>query len=604
MLSSGIASRTRLGAAVLLLALACGGEAPEERAAVPSAPPPPAATAEDRPAPESALAPLPDGDLFAEVSAVAGLDFVHRNGMSGRFYMPENMGAGGALVDWDGDGDLDLYLVQGGPLAGGVQPGDRLYRNRLEEGELRLEVAGDGGVVARGYGMGVASGDYDNDGDVDLYRTAFGPNQLLANRGDGTFEDVTAAAGAGDERWSVPALFFDYDRDGWLDLFVGNYLDFTIARHRPCTTAAGAPDYCDPEVYGAVPDRLLRNRGRGADGTVAFEDVTAAAGLDAAYGKALGAVAFDADGDGWLDLYVANDGTPNQLWRNRGDGTFEDEALFAGCAVNGDGLSEASMGVDAADMDGDGDFDLVMSHFAGETHTLYENDGSGLFDDVTARSGLAASSLAANGFGAGWRDVDADGVLDLVVVNGAVRALEALVMAGDPYPYAQADQFFRGLGGGRYADASDRVGAAFVAPAVSRGALFGDLDGDGGVDLVVTVNHGPARLFVNRAARGRPWVGLRLLLGTPPRDALGARAALLRPGRPPRWQRLATDGSYASAHDPRIVFALDRDAADGELALRVLWPDGSAERFTGLVAGRYNVLHQGGGEGELISSSQ
>ncbi len=593
----------RKGIATLMLALvpglACSGEPgdADSAASPPPSSPPVAAT----PAPPASVA----GALFIDASEESGLGFVHWNGMTGRFYMPENMGAGGALGDFDNDGDLDLYLIQGRLLGPGAKledalippPGplplsDRLYRNDLEKGRVRFtDVSARAGLeAAAGYGMGAASGDFDNDGDLDLYVTAFGPNRLLRNGGDGTFEDVTTSAGVDDERWSVPALFFDFDRDGWLDLFVGHYLDFSYEKHRPCTTTAGALDYCDPEVYAGVGDRLWRNRG---DGT--FEDVTRRAGLgeasDKALGKALGAVAADFNGDGWLDLYVGNDGQPNHLWINQGDGTFVDEALFAGCAVNGDGRSEASMGVDAGDFDNDGDLDLFLTHFADETHTLFQNDGRGLFTDVTSVAGLAASSLEANGFGAGLVDLDGDGVLDVVAVNGAVRAVEAL--AGELYPFHQRNQVFRGLGDGRFAEAAGE--AVLAVSEVSRGALFGDVDNDGDLDVVVSNNAGPARLWLNAAGAAQGFVGLRLLTGTPPRDALGAWVGLVRSGAPVLWRRAATDGSYAAARDPRVLFGLGGGEEKGPFTVHVHWPGGRREVFDGVAAGRYTDLIEGTG---------
>ena len=266
--------------------------------------------------------------------------------------------------------------------------------------------------------MGVAVGDVDNDGRVDLYRTALGPNQLFRNNGDGTFTDVTGQAGVGDPRWSVSASFTDLDRDGWLDLYVGNYLDHRVDAPQPeCFTRTGEPDYCGPSAYASVPDRLYRNRG---DGT--FVDVTAVAGVAREYGAALGVAAFDADGDGWTDVYVANDGEPNQLWMNHGNGTFTNGALLAGAALNDSGRTEGSMGVDAGDFDGDGDDDLFMTHLTRETNTLYVNDGLGLFEDRTATIGLGAPSLVYTGFGTAWLDFDNDGWLDLLAVNGAVQA--------------------------------------------------------------------------------------------------------------------------------------------------------------------------------------
>lgn len=568
------------------------------------------APAADAPGEAAAAPALPAGPLFVEVTAEAGLDFVHDNGMAGAFYMPENIGAGGALLDYDGDGDLDLYLVQGGvigPGAPGVPGGlgaaggrrgatDRLYRNDLAApggAVVFTDVSREARLPPALYGMGAATGDYDNDGWTDLYVTAFGRNRLLRNRGDGTFEDRTAAAGADDPRWSVPAVFFDLDADGWLDLFVGNYLDFTFDTHRPCRSLTGAPDYCSPSAYGPVADRLLHNHG---DGT--FEDVSEASGIGALAGKALGAVAGDWDGDGRMDLYVANDGTPNHLWLNRSAGgavRFSEEALLAGCAVNAAGRSEASMGVDAGDWDGDGDDDLVMSHFTGETHTLFANLGGGLFEDVTAACGLGATTVEANGFGAVWLDVDNDGRLDLAVANGAVRAIEAQARAGEAYPYRQPNQLFHNRDG-RLEEISAQGGEAFTRSEVSRGLLAGDLDQDGDTDLVVTTSNGPARLLVNAIGQDRPWLGVRAVLpvaGGRVRDAEGARVGLRLADGSRLWRRASSDGSYASARDPRALFGLAGRAAPE--AVRIVWPDGSAEEWPAPPAGRYSTLRRGTG---------
>ena len=575
--------------------------------------------------------PWPSGEVFVDATTDAGIDFVHWNGMSGAFYMPENMSGGGALFDADNDGDLDLYLPQGQMLGPGKTPadsvfpppdapGDRFYRNEIiPHGTLRFtDVTESAGLRRaglpraglpqaanepdRGYAMGVAAGDYDNDGHVDLYVTAFGTNRLLKNRGpnaDGIpiFEDVTTKAGVDDPRWSVPTLFFDYDGDGWLDLFVGNYLDFTFDKHRPCTTQTGVRDYCDPDAFAAVPDRLFRNRGPDASGLVTFEDVTVASGLSSDFGKALGATAADLDGDGRLDLYVANDGTPNQLWLYQDDGTFRDDALFAGCALSGEGRPEASMGVDAADFDGDSDLDLFMTHFTTESNTLYRNEGEGFFEDVTTDAGLAAVSLEATGFGTSFLDVDNDGVLDLLAVNGAVRQIEA--HAGDPYPFHQTNHLFRGLGNGRFESVAG--GAAFdAASEVSRAALFGDVDNDGDVDVVVVNNSGPARLWLNAVGQERGWVGLRLVLshaalGEPQRDALGARVGLVREGRPTLWQRVAPDRSYAAANDSRVLFGLGDGVGEGDgVQVRVVWPDGISEVYDDVPTGEYTTLRQGG----------
>ncbi len=585
-----------LSAAALVLA-ACGGDArPPDGAGGAAA----AATA-----PEA-------GALFAERAQDLGLDFVHFNGMSGRLYLAEITCGGGALADLDGDGDLDALLLQGRmvgdhPLEEATVPPrypapltPRLYRNQLAEtGELRFtDVTGAAGFPAGDYGCAAAVGDYDADGRRDLYLANLGPNRLLRNLGGLLFEDVTPRAGVGDERSSVTATFFDYDRDGALDLFVGNNMAFDNTGRTVCRSLTGAPDYCGPGAYPNQPDRLYRGRG---DGT--FEDATARSGLAAAPARpTLGSVAADFDLDGWLDLYVANDGQPNNLWINRGDGTFDDRAMLAGAAVNAAGAAEASMGVDAGDIDGDGDDDIILTHLVKETNTLYVNDGRGGFTDASSASGLGPPSLPYTGFGAGWIDFDNDGWLDFLAVNGAVTLVPELVAAGDPFPLHQRNQLFRNLGPGsgggaagvRFEEITARAGAAFELSEVSRGTAFGDVDDDGDTDALVINNAGPARLLINLAGQDRPWIGLELRLGEPARDAHGARAALLWDGEPGMWRRVRLDGSYNSASDPRLLFGLgDRPPPDG---VRVWWPDGTVEDFGPPPAGRYTALRKGDGE--------
>jgi len=560
---------------------------------------------------------------FVEATRATGLDFVHFNGRAGESFFPEIMGSGGGLLDYDGDGDLDLYLVQGRmfrpdqkveealvPPHHPLPLTDRLYRNDLtvgSDGSRRIrfvDVTRDSGLAgtsgargATGFGMGVAVGDYDDDGDPDLYVTNHGPNQLWRNDGDGTFTDVTSLTGTGDPRWSVPALFLDFDRDGRLDLFVGNYVDAQVGNHKLCHTAAAVRTYCSPSLFAPLPDRLYRNTGRGR-----FEDVTAAQGIDQAFGPALGAVAADFDDDGWIDLYVANDGQPNQLWINRQGRGFRDDALLAGAGVSSEGKPEASMGLDAADFDGDGDLDLFMTHLDRETNTLYVNEGGGLFTDRSVEMGLAQPSKRFTGFGTSWLDYDNDGDLDLLVVNGEVDVIDELHRAGDPFPYEQPNQLFENLGDGRYREVTAEAGAPFQLSEVSRGALFGDLDNDGDIDLVITQNQGPARVLLNQVGQDRPWLGLRLLTGDPGRDALGARVELHRKGLSIQVRRVRTDGSYASANDPRVLFGLGDPAsleAHPVERVRVRWPGGRVEDFPApgheVAVGRYTELREGAG---------
>jgi hypothetical protein len=536
--------------------------------------------------------------LFIESAAATGLTFTHVNGATGKYYLPEQMGAGVALFDYDNDGDLDVFLVQDGPLADGSPPGadyptSRLFRNDLTrgaDGTPRLhftDVTARAGVGLRAYGMGVAVGDYDNDGDLDLFITTFGPDTLFRNNGDGTFTDVTSQAGVSDPLWSTSAVFFDYDRDGDLDLFVANYLDFTIAGNKTCTDSAGARDYCGPRAYRPAPDRLYRNDGNGH-----FTNVTEAAGITKADGAGLGVVAGDYNGDGWLDLYVANDATPNQLWINRHDGTFVDEGLLSGSALNAAGNPEGSMGIASGDFDGDGDEDLFVSNIIGETFVLYRNDGTGNFEDVRVPAGLAAPTAASTGFGTDWFDYDNDGWLDLFVANGAVNVIEA--QRGQPSPFRMKNQLFHNTGNGRFVETSAAGGPAFERAEISRGAAFGDIDNDGDTDIVVTTNGGPVRLLLSQSGSRNHWLQIGLEQTPGNRLGFGARVAIERSGWPTMWRCVRTDGSYLSASDARVQFGL---GPSGNFdAVIVQWPDGATERWTNLAADRRLSLRRGTGQ--------
>ncbi len=546
---------------------------------------------------------------FTDIASQSGIDFLHFNGMSGELYFQEHMGPGAALFDYDNDGDLDLYIVQGNMLgpekklsdalfkpAHPLPLTDRLYRNDSgagADGQYRIaftdvtDKAGIGGTT--GYGMGVTAGDYDNDGWVDLYVTNYGRNYLLHNEGDGSFADVTAQSGTAEPRWSVSASWVDYDRDGLLDLYIGNYIELTFENLRPCFTPAVVREYCGPLSYDPTPDTLLRNMGDGR-----FKDVSATSGIDKQYGGALGVITADLNGDDWIDIYVANDGTPNQMWINQADGTFINDAMFSGTAVNMDGIAEASMGVDAADFDGDGDEDLFMTHLNRESNTLYVNDGEGLFEDMSLATGLAQSSMTYTGFGMGFIDYDNDGWLDITIANGEVRRIPEQLKAGDALPLRQKNQLFRNLANGRFEDVSGSAGPLFELVEVSRGIAFGDVDNDGDLDFLLTNNNGPVRLALNQSGQDKSWLGLRLLTRDGKRDALGARAMVTVDGKLRLWRRARNDGSYASSSDPRIIFGLAESS--GTRTVEVRWPDGSSELFGPLAGNAYHTLRQGTGK--------
>jgi enediyne biosynthesis protein E4 len=558
-----------------------------------------------------------DGEWFTDRAHETGLDFVHFNGMSGKFYQPEIMAPGVALFDYDNDGDLDVYLVQGRMLGTGTPlipppPGvpleGRLYRNDLEvkpDGTRSLhftDVTAQSGIHTRGYGMGVAAGDIDNDGWVDLYITGFGGNQMFRNNGDGTFTDISKASGTDDpDSWGVSATFFDFDRDGWLDLFVGHYLNYSLKTDIPCFSASGAPDYCRPSVYRAQPSRLYRNLGHGR-----FADVTIAAGLGRPFGPALGASTADFNGDGWPDLFVANDEQENQLWMNQHDGTFRDTALLSGVALGPSGERKANMGVDAGDFDNDGDDDLVVTELINQGTSLFVNDGTGLFEDESTKLGVRRPSLPFTGFGTAWLDFDNDGWLDLLSVNGDVNQnAKDLNRRDNPFPLGQRNLVLRNTGG-RFEDATDRAGNAFHLIEASRGAAFGDLDNDGDTDVVVANGAGRARVLINNIGNRNHWLGLKLVAAeraggrsatTRPRsggqDLVGARVAVMRSSGPTLWRRARADGSYASANDPRVLVGLGQSVETPKV--RVTWPGGRTEEFSGVAIDRYTTLVEGTG---------
>ena len=532
--------------------------------------------AEDEPG-----APAPVKPWFSEEASARGLVFHHRSGHGERFWMPEIMGGGGALLDADDDGDLDAYLVQGGRLAPGAPPegGGQLFENT---GGGRFTDVSARAATNRGYGMGAAVGDADEDGDADLYLTNVGPNVLLANEGGLRFSDASARSATAHDGWSTSAAFFDAERDGDLDLFVANYLDWSFAGELPCLNALSEPDYCSPRNYRSPASAVLYvNRGDGS-----FADASASSGVAARRGTGLGVAVGDVDTDGWLDVFVANDGMKNHLWQNLGSVRFEERALRGGCGIDAAGQEKAGMGVVLADLDRDLDLDLLVCNLAGETDSFYAYE-KGYFVDRTALTGIALPTKHLTHFGVGCFDFDHDGELDLYVAAGRVQAAPEPRCAD---VYAEENALFRGLAPGRFAEVTPRGGTAPPLVATSRAAIFGDVDGDGAIDVLVVNRDGPAHLLIDRTARGA-WVLLDVRERSG-RAALGATVQLQLAGRSER-REVASAYSYLCANDVRVHVGLG--ALEGVQGAVVRWVDGGREAFGPLAAGKVHLLRRGAG---------
>ncbi len=522
------------------------------------------------------IAPAP----FAEVAQTRGLIFTQDSGHQDQYLNPEITAGGVAILDMDNDGDLDVYLVQSGRI---LEPewepaGNQLFRNR---GDGSFEnVTDDSGTEDRGYGMGVATGDYDNDGDVDLYVTNVGRNSLLRNEGNGRFVDATDGAGVGGDLWSSSAAFLDYDADGDLDLFVCNYIHWSVAGERRCTDAAGSPDYCGPQEYLApTKDTLYRNN---ADGT--FTDVTNELGISMAVGNGLGVAVGDYNGDGRLDIFVANDGVEDVLWINGADGRFVNQAPTMGCARDEAGQAKGGMGIGSADIDDDGDLDLLIVNLRGETDSLFLNEGR-YFADITGAAGLGRLSRGFTRFGTGFFDYDNDGQLDIYQANGRVLRADR---AYSEDPYAEPNVLMHGVGSGKFTEVRPRGGIVPMLAHNSRGAAFGDLDNDGGIDIVVVNRDGPVYLLANQAPDRGNWIMFRVL-DEHGRDALGAVVTGVVNGRTMR-REVQTAYSYCSANDPRVHFGLGHAHTIQNITVR--WVNGSTSSFGDFDTGHIATLRR------------
>jgi hypothetical protein len=523
------------------------------------------------------------GVTFKDVTAAAGITFTHNSGRAGKKYLPETMGSGGAFVDLDGDGWLDVVLVNSRDWTPKAASLHGLYRNN-RNGTFTDAVKGSG-LDQPVYGLGVAAGDYDNDGDDDLYITALEGDRLYRNDGGFKFTNVTRGSGIANANFGTSAAFVDYDRDGRLDIFVANYVKWSEATDKRCALDGKNKSYCTPEVYPGVASKLFRNLGGGK-----FADVSQKAGVANPGAKALGVALLDYDADGWVDLFVANDTQPNQLLRNNGNGTFTDTAVAAGVAFSDDGVARGAMGVDAADYDRSGRPHVLVTNFQNQMLALYRNEGGGLFQDVAPSSPVGRVSMATLGFGGFFFDYDLDGWLDVLATNGHIE--ESVTSVQPKVQFKQPPLLFRNAGKGRFEHASPAVGADFGVPQAGRGAAHGDYDRDGDLDVLFTNNHAPARLLRNEGGNRNNWISIRLRGTTTNASGIGA-VVTVQSAQGTQRQMARSGSSYCSQSDLAVTFGLGKDAS--VTAIEVQWPGGAKERIANVPAKSFVTVTEGKG---------
>jgi hypothetical protein len=526
----------------------------------------------------------PTGVTFTDISAAAGVKFTHNSGRAGQKFLPETLGSGAAFLDADGDGWPDILLVNSKDWAPkGRKSLSALYHNN-GNGTFTNITAGSGLDVEM-YGLGVAVGDYDNDGQQDIYITALEGDHLFHNEGKGKFKDVTKAAGIANASFGTSAAFLDYDKDGKLDLFVANYVQWNAKGDLWCSLDGTTKSYCTPESYKGTSSKLYHNLGGGK-----FEDVTKKAGLDDANSKSLGVTVFDYDGDGWPDLFVANDTQPNKLYHNNKNGTFTEAGMSAGVAYSEDGVARGAMGADTSDYDRSGRPHLLIGNFSNQMLGLYHNEGKGLFVDEAPKSTVGRASLLSLAFGVFFFDYDLDGMPDILAANGHIE--EEIGRVQPKVQFREPPLLFHNLGQRKFENASDTVGAAFQRPIVARGAAYADIDRDGDLDVLISTNHGPAYLFRNDGGNKNNFLCIRTKGVKSTRDGIGAVVRVESAGGK-QWSTVHSGSSYASQSDLALTFGLGKDAA--ATVIDVEWPSGVKDHLTNVAANQFLTIEEGKG---------
>ena len=532
----------------------------------------------------AAVSAAPGGVTFTDVTAAAGVRFTHNSGRAGKKYLPETLGSGGAFFDADGDGWPDLFLVNGKSWTpGGKRTLSALYRSTGKGSFVDITVGS--GLDVEMYGMGVAAGDYDNDGRQDLYVTALEGDRLFHNEGGGKFRDVTKVAGIANANFGTSAAWFDYDKDGRLDLFVANYVQWTAGGDLWCSLDGVSKSYCTPESYKGTASRLFHNLGGGK-----FEDTGKKAGIGDPTSKSLGVTVLDYNMDGWPDLFIANDTQPNKLYRNNKDGTFKEEGMSAGVAFSEDGVARGAMGADSADYDRSGRPHLLVGNFSNQMLGLYHNEGTGLFVDEAPKSTVGRASLLSLAFGVFFFDYDLDGYPDILAANGHIE--EEIGRVQPRIQYKEPPLLFRNAGQKRFENATASVGAAFARPVVARGAAYADYDHDGDLDVLLTTNNGPAYLYRNDGGNANNWVAVRTRGVRSNRDGIGA-VVRVASASGKQWSMVRSGSSYASQSDLVQTFGLGKDAA--VTSIDVEWPSGTRDHIANLPAKQLVVIEEGKG---------